>query len=157
MVAQSGTGCGRPTEEQLPQLIEAFDIELTGAGVELTEESVHVCTSESMLNRTVMVEFACDVCGGSTVAALYDMECSSEGWKIHNEEILDVFDGTIGEYDHCTYCLNNSTRIELFPSDPDNSYHYPPDSHCLCKLLRLCCVIINRCACAHYISRARTP
>ena len=134
--AQSGMGCFRPIDEQLPGLIESFyGIDL---GIELTRESIHVCTSEYQLSRTVMVEFTCadlHVCNSTGMAVLLDMDCfPGYGWFIRSAEFLDMFDATIREFVNCTYCINNSIRIELFPSYPSNSYHYPPSSHCLCEL-----------------------
>ena len=136
VLAQSGLGCIRPSDEQLPGLIENFyskDLE-----IELTRQSLHVCTSEYQLSRTVMVEFTCadlHVCNGTVMAALFDMDCfPGYGWFIRNIELLDMFDATIGEFVNCTYCINDSMRIELFPSYPSNSYLYPPSSHCLSEL-----------------------
>ena len=99
-------------------------------GIELPLQSLYVCTSESQLSHTVMFEFTCEeseVCNGTDFAALFCFP--GYGWNIRSVEMLDVFDGTLPEYDDCTYCINDSMRIELFPSYPSNSYQCSPSSH----------------------------
>ena len=134
LLAQSGMGCIRPSDEQLPGLIENFYSK--DLGIELPLQSLYVCTSESQLSHTVMVEFTCEeseVCNGT---ALFDMDCfPGYGWNIRSVKMLNMFNGTIEEFVECTYCINDSMRIELFPSYPSNSYQYHPSSHCLCEFV----------------------